>query len=57
MKRDLSLWVVRARGCSGGLDHLIALRSGDAFFDEPFIITPSLVIFIFAGSHCHFMSD
>ena len=39
-----------------GLTRLIMLRSGDAFFDEPFIVTSAFVILIFAGSHWHFVS-
>jgi hypothetical protein len=43
-------------GCSGGLHHLIVLRAGHAFFDEPFIIAPPLVILVVAGRHRRFMS-
>ena len=38
-------------GCSSSLDHVIELRSSDAFFDEPFIIAPPIVILIVAGRH------
>ena len=43
-------------GCSGGLDHAIMFRFGDAFFDELFFIAPPLLILILAGSRRHFVS-
>jgi hypothetical protein len=44
-------------GCPCSLDHVIELRSSNAFFNEPFIIAPPLVILIVAGRHWHFMSS
>ena len=35
-------------GCSGSVDYVIVFRSGNAFFDEPFIIAPPLVILVVA---------
>ena len=37
-----------------GLTHLIVLRSGDAFFDEPFVVASPFAIFIGTGSRRHF---
>ena len=37
---------IRTRGCPGGLDHLIVLRAGYTFFDEPFIVTAPLAVLV-----------
>ena len=39
---------------SGGLTHLIMLRSFHAFFDQSLIVAPPLVVLIGAGGHRHF---
>ena len=39
-----------------GLMHLVMLRSGNASFDEPFIVASPFVILIVARSHWHFVS-
>ena len=53
---DSSPSVIFSCGFSGGLEHLIVLRSGDAFLDQSLIIASPFVILIVAGSHWHFMS-
>ena len=54
--RGLKQSAIRLCGCSGGLQHVIVLRFGGAFFDETFIIAPPLVILIVTGSLWRFMS-
>ena len=34
--------------------HLILFRSGDAFFNQSFIVAPPLVVLIGTGGHWHF---
>jgi hypothetical protein len=36
------------------LTHLILLRSGDAFINQPLIVASPLVVFIGTGSRWHF---
>ena len=56
---DFLSWLasVLLLGCSSGLDNVIVFRFGDAFFDEPFIIAPPLVIFVVAGRDWYFISS
>ena len=37
-----------------GLTHLILLRSGDAFINQPLIVTAPFVVLIGTGGHWHF---
>jgi len=50
LKRVLKVRLFIFCGFPSGLEHLIMLRSGDAFFDEPLTIASAFFILIFAGS-------
>ena len=53
---DMKISAVLAVYLQAGLTHLVMLRVGHAFFDQPLIVAPSLLVLIGTGGRRRFVS-